>query len=397
MVEKPIRRILMTADTIGGVWTYSLELMNALRPTGVHIAFATMGRRLDEDQRCEVEQMEHVDLYESDFRLEWMDHPWSDVAAAGEWLLEIADNFQPDLIHLNGYVHSDLPWQRPVLIVAHSCVYSWFAAVKQTPPPTYPWKKYHHRVAQGLAAATLVTAPSRAMLDALREFYDTPFAAGDPIYNGRQRQLFRSGVKEDVVLAAGRLWDDAKNIRVLAEASGDVDWTIQVAGDNRHPDGGSAEFPGLQSLGFLHPPDFATRLSLASIYALPARYEPFGLTALEAALAGCALVLSDIPSLREVWADAAIFVPPGDPAAWAAALNRVIRDSRFRDELAERAIERSRLFTPERMAQDYLRAYRTILTTHSNKHENSPLLSIAPVGLESRQRAFPPRLRHRAH
>ncbi len=32
---------------------------------------------------------------------------------------------------------------------------------------------------------------------------------------------------------------------------------------------------------------------------LPARYEPFGLSVLEAALSGCALVLGDIPSLRE--------------------------------------------------------------------------------------------------
>ena len=50
----------------------------------------------------------------------------------------------------------------------------------------------------------------------------------------------------------------------------------------------------------------------AAIYALPARYEPFGLSALEAALSGCALVLGDIPSLREVWGDAAVFVPPDD-------------------------------------------------------------------------------------
>ena len=47
----------------------------------------------------------------------------------------------------------------------------------------------------------------------------------------------------------------------------------------------------------------------AAIYALPARYEPFGLSILEAALSGCALVIGDIPSLREIWADAALFVP----------------------------------------------------------------------------------------
>jgi glycogen synthase len=53
----------------------------------------------------------------------------------------------------------------------------------------------------------------------------------------------------------------------------------------------------------------------ASIYALPARYEPFGLSALEAALSGCALILGDIPSLREVWLEAAPYVSPDDESA----------------------------------------------------------------------------------
>src|SRR5439155_1168938 len=58
----------------------------------------------------------------------------------------------------------------------------------------------------------------------------------------------------------------------------------------------------------------------ASIYAWPARYEPFGLSVLEAALSGCALVLGDIPSLRELWEGAAWFVPADDDGALAAAI-----------------------------------------------------------------------------
>ena len=65
--------------------------------------------------------------------------------------------------------------------------------------------------------------------------------------------------------------------------------------------------------GRLTPPQMARVVSRApSIYALPARYEPFGLSVLEAALSGCALVLGDIPSLREIWDGAALFVDPDD-------------------------------------------------------------------------------------
>ena len=48
----------------------------------------------------------------------------------------------------------------------------------------------------------------------------------------------------------------------------------------------------------------------ASIYALPARYEPFGLSSWKQPR-GCALVLGDIASLREI-CDAALFIPPDD-------------------------------------------------------------------------------------
>ena len=47
---KPIRPVLMTADPIGGVWTYVLELCRELGKTDVNVALATMGRRLSAGQ-----------------------------------------------------------------------------------------------------------------------------------------------------------------------------------------------------------------------------------------------------------------------------------------------------------------------------------------------------------
>jgi hypothetical protein len=57
----------------------------------------------------------------------------------------------------------------------------------------------------------------------------------------------------------------------------------------------------VRCLGPLEASELAGWMHRAAIYALPARYEPFGLSALEAAQAGCALVLGDLSSLREVW------------------------------------------------------------------------------------------------
>src|SRR3954452_3301742 len=123
------RRILMTVDPIGGVWTYALELARALEPYGIEIALASMGAHLTREQYQQVLARKNVRLFESTYRLEWMGAPWDDVDRAGDWLLKISEDFHPDLIHLNGYSHAALEWDVPVLSVAHSCVLSWWRAV----------------------------------------------------------------------------------------------------------------------------------------------------------------------------------------------------------------------------------------------------------------------------
>jgi glycosyltransferase involved in cell wall biosynthesis len=115
-------------------------------------------------------------------------------------------------------------------------------------------------------------------------------------------------------------------------------------------------------LGFLAPHELARWYARASIYVLPARYEPFGYSALEAALAGCALVLGDIPSLREIWGSAATFVPPDDSLALRQSLQKLIERPALRREMAKRANSRARQFTPDRMASAYVDVYESVTT-----------------------------------
>lgn len=146
-------RVLMTTDGIGGVWNYSIRLAGALEAYGVQIALATMGPALSESQRQQVRRLSHVQLYESTFKLEWMRDPWPDVDRAGQWLLGLAEGLKPDLVHLNGYVHAAMPWPSPTLVVGHSCVCSWFEAVRKC-NPTPQWNEYCRRVRLGLSPTT---------------------------------------------------------------------------------------------------------------------------------------------------------------------------------------------------------------------------------------------------
>jgi glycogen synthase len=347
--------VLLTTDTVGGVWTYALDLARALAPHVVSVELATMGAPLTESQLRDAAPLHNVTLHESRFRLEWMQDPWDDVARAGDWLLELESRTRPDVVHLNGYAHASLPWRSPVLVVGHSCVLSWWEAVKGGPAPA-SWDRYRRAVEAGVRAADLVVAPSTAMLAALYRHYG-PLRGGRVIPNGRDPDLYRVGDKQDFILSAGRLWDEAKNVSALEQLAPGVPWPVYVAGDDHCPDGNGRAAQNVRCLGKLAPPDLADWFSRASVYALPARYEPFGLSALEAALSGCALVLGDIPSLREVWGDAAAYVPPEDTDALGRTLNRLIEKPSGRAALSSAALRRAAHYTPGRMAAAYLAVY----------------------------------------
>ena len=354
------RRILMTADAVGGVWTYALELARALEPHGTVVTLAIMGPGPSSDQRAEAALQPNVVLCEGGYALEWMDDPWADVERAGDWLLNLAAVSDPELIHLNGYVHAALPWDAPVLVVAHSCVWSWWTAVHGAAVPR-ACTEYQRRVARGLAAAALVVAPTAAMLRDLEQHYGT-IRHQRVIANARTPRGFAAATaKQPQIFSAGRAWDPAKNLALLDAAAPQVRWPVFVAGDCRHPEGTTVSFPNVRCLGKLDTAAMRRHLAESAVYALPARYEPFGLSALEAGLCGCALVLGDIPSLREVWGDAAVYVDPADAPALARALNALGADENARAELGRRARARARGYTPSAMAERYLAAYRFCL------------------------------------
>ena len=375
------RRVLMTADTVGGVWQYALELCRELTRGDVEVMLATMGALPSRDQRAEADAIAGLTLHPTAYRLLWMDDPWADVQRAGDWLQALAADVRPHIVHLNDYAHATLPWPAPVLVVAHSCVLSWWQAVRGMPAPP-AWARYGARVRRGLHAADLVVAPTQAMLDAVvRHYGHLPSTA--VIANGRAMPASEVR-REPLVLSAGRLWDDAKNVAALAAVAPRLPWPVCIAGEQRHPDGiPRAALPNVQLPGRLTSAQLAHWFARASIYALPARYEPFGLSALEAALSGCALVLGDIPSLREVWGDAALYVAPDDHDALADVLLRLIGDADLRARQAQRAVVRARRYSPSAMADGYRDAYAALLAQGERYRPvptgRSPRLAMAGV------------------
>lgn len=365
-------RVLMTADTVGGVWTYALTLCQALHAKGVTVALATMGRRLSPIQQQQVRQLHNVTLYESAYRLCWMADAEQDVAAAGRWLIQLEEEIKPDVVHLNDLGHGNLPWRAPMLLVAHSCVFSWWQAVYKRKPPSEDWRDYHALVSAGITNAQLVAAPTAAMLEALLEQYrrvdaKIPTAV---IANGRDfpelaARPSNDDQKQPLLFGAGRIWDEAKNLALVSKVAEQLPWPVYLAGEQSDPNGGTCDHAGITLLGFLAETEIAQWLQKAAIYVAPAKYEPFGLAILEAARAGCALVLGDVPSLREVWGDAAVYVDTDSPASLRTAICSLIDDPNRRHHMAQAAWHRAQTYTAGRMADTYCGHYQALMNKHS--------------------------------
>ena len=101
----------------------------------------------------------------------------------------------------------------------------------------------------------------------------------------------------------------------------------------------------------------------SAIFAAPSRYEPFGLAVVEAAISGAALVLADIPTFRELWSDAALFVSPDDSNGWSRALTELWRQTPFCASGCRRqAGARAGQFTLSRQAAQLHALYSSLTT-----------------------------------
>ncbi|WP_226951262.1 glycosyltransferase family 4 protein [Rhizobium terrae] len=356
--EADRRRILMSVDAVGGVWRYALDLAAGLRPMGFETVFAVFGPRPSSGQMREAEAIGK--LVWCDLPLDWMVEDEAALRSVSRTLSDLAAREKADIAHLN------LPSQAagldiglPVVAVSHSCVATWFRAVRGCGlPETWQWQERLNR--KGFDGADAVLAPSRSHAALLGSVYG-PIDDLLVVHNGSKVSP-AAGAKENFAFAAGRWWDDGKNGAVLDAASEEISCPVVMAGSNRGPNGQRVPLERVQNRGELSHAETMALMARAAIVVSPSLYEPFGLAALEAARCGSALVLADIPTYRELWDGAALFADPHDPHAFAAAVNQLARDSSLRTVFANRARIRSLDFTAEAQAEAVARVYARLLS-----------------------------------
>ncbi|MGE5206250.1 MAG: glycosyltransferase family 4 protein [Chlamydiota bacterium] len=360
-------RVLVTADTLGGVWTYARELVTGLTRHGVEVTLISVGEIPTPRQSAWMEGLHGLDYRPTAFRLEWMQGAQSDVEHSLSYLEEVICEVQPDLLHFNQYCYGRVEADIPRVVVAHSDVASWWIAVHGEEAPLSPWLRWYRQVVnEGLRSATTVVAPSRWMLHMLSEIYGRP-RQSIVIYNGRTPRLFNPHMtKTEAVLGVGRLWDCAKQVSLLTRYPQAV--PVWIAGSEIHPEEamrgecGLAGGANVELKGPLPEKQLRMLYTRAAIYAATSRYEPFGLAPLEAAMSRCALVANDIPSFHELWGDSAVYFRRNDGADLAEKVRQLASDPVLRRDYALRAYRRAlQRFTTERMVNEYLQLYYSLV------------------------------------
>ena len=347
-------KLLMTCDMVGGVWQYATDLSVALADQGVKVVLAVLGPSRPVDRR-----VGGVTVIESGLPLDWLAATRDEVLGAGHALATLAAAHDVDLVQLNApALGAATPWPAPVVAVAHGCVGTWCDAMGERPGADLAW--HRDLVRAGLLAADAVVAPSTSHAAAVQRHYALP-TLPQVVHNGRRAAASAPVAVADHVLTAGRLWDRAKDVALLDATAALLPVPLRAAGPATGPRGETAETRHLHLLGRLDDGMLAAEYARQPIFVSTARFEPFGLAVLEAAQAGCPLLLAGIDSFRELWTGAALFVTDDDPAAWAAAIGRVRADPALRAHLSEAARLRAARYSVEAMAGAMAGLYRDLL------------------------------------
>jgi glycogen synthase len=359
-------RILITSDTVGGVWTYTQELVTGLVNHGHEVTLVSFGKLPLPNQTEWLRGIVGIDYRPTEYALEWMETAERDIEESKRYLELLIQEVRPDLLHLSQYCYSDIAAGMPKIVVAHSDIVSWWNAVHGSDPPVTPSiRRYREIVHRGLRGADLVVAPSQWMLGSLASHYGEP-RAGLVVHNGRTAWRFDPNhEKQNFALSVGRLWDAGKHISLLLQREMRV--PIRIVGwehePGRHNVENAIRVPSnVQLLGPKSQTDLCDLYAQAAMYVGTSRYEPFGLAPLEAALSRCVLVLNDNPVFHELWDGAALFFRKDNPDELERVVSEVASNPDLRQVYADLAHERAlSRFAASAMVNQYQTIYESIV------------------------------------
>jgi phosphatidylinositol alpha-mannosyltransferase len=212
-------------------------------------------------------------------------------------------------------------------------------------------------------------AVSKDALHTARAAIDGDF---ELVFNGIEVERFAKAVPwptdGPTIFFIGR-HEPRKGLDVLIEAFAQLsaDTRLWIAGDGPQTaelKARTAHEPRIEWLGRVTDHEAASRLRGADVFCAPSLHgESFGVVLLESMAAQTPIVASDLPGYRNVARPDcdSLLVPPGDPAALAAALRRILTDTALAAELVVAGETRANEFSMDRLAERYVALYERLL------------------------------------
>lgn len=355
-------RLLITTDTVGGVWRFGVELVQGLLEAGDSVALVSFGRAPSESQSLECERLsrrwdQQFQYTPSEAPLEWMQENGRTFEEGIAALQKAAHAFGAELLHSSQYCYAAARLGIPAVVTAHSDVLSWAEACRGRPLEDSAWlRRYCALVQTGLDHAAAVVAPTKWMLCTLGNHFALS-TEKRTIANGISIPPSLVAERNLQAVTAGRLWDEAKDISLLRSVRSNV--PLIIAGAAACEGTEATLIPDARYCGDLPQEQLWWLFSRSAIYICTSRYEPFGLAPLEAALCGCAVVARDIEPLREVWVDGAVFFSDADHLSYL--LKALTEDPVRLRRQQQLSFARARQFTSERMVADYRSLYASVM------------------------------------
>jgi glycogen synthase len=363
-------KILMTTDTKEDKWQFTLNLVSSLCDENIEVVLLAMGPKLYNHQLEELENLApNTHFYHQSITPEWKENDLTGIPKAGIWINKIFASENPDIIHLNHYSPACIHWDVPVVLSPQACIMLLenLSSVEELPEKFH---KIFHMSQIALHAADAVVFPTAALLAHFTCVYGQISKAH--VIPPGIREIYRpSDQKFPMVFSEGHLDDPNLNLNLLLLAAPYIDGEIFIAGEKEQV----MRLPkNVRFLGNLSRQQKSNWLKMASIFALPARLDPFGLAFLEAASNRCALIGGDTPYLKEIWGDAMEYVSIDNPDALAAACNEGLHFPHKALAHGENAFSRVQKFNQRDIAIQYKELYLNLLQNHKKPPSRSTQL-----------------------
>lgn len=348
-------KLLITTDVSSEIWSYTIKLCESIKfYIKADILIVSFGGKPDKFQEEEAKAL-NLDIMYTDYFPEISDK--RAVIDAENFLLQVINDFDPNIVHLNHYMTISDKVECPVIVTGHGDLIS---LIKWTRSNTFKnIDQYRESVKNAVNSADAVILTSRFAVECLHKEYDfnNKFRV---IYNGINIDTASNLPEKPCILAEGDLNDRSKNIGLLMKIADKIPESIKirVIGNNNF-DRNNKRIEWINNLSFEEKVQLHKK---SSIFLALSSYEPFGFSSIISAYSNCAILANDIPFHRELWGDCACVYERNNINSFIRNLNNLIENEKLLTFTAKSCQAKAlSAFSMKRMGLEYINIYRAIL------------------------------------